>query len=88
MYSIIPGLEEKAAALWEDAVASASKIPGRREMPARCILNIGGEYTFGPVTVGLDIHNLLDTRYYRSGMNTNLVPQQGLWFLATIGVKI
>ena len=88
MYSIIPGLEEKAAALWEDAVASASKIPGRRDMPARCILNIGGEYTFGPVTVGLDIHNLLGTHYNRSGMNTSLVPQQGLWFLATIGVKI
>lgn len=88
IYSIIPGMEKKAATLWEDAVASAGKVTGHNEMPARCILNIGGEYTFGPVTIGLDIHNLLGTRYHRSGMNTNLVPQQGCWFLATIGVKI
>ena len=24
----------------------------------------------------------------RSGINTNLVPQQGRWFLATVGVKL
>ncbi len=58
-----------------------------KEMPARCILNIGGEYTFGPVTLGLNIHNLLGTRYHRSGMNTNVIPQQGRWFLATLGVQ-
>ena len=88
VYSILPGMEKEAAAIWEDVVASAGKIAGRQEIPARCILNIGGEYTFGPVTVGLDIHNLFGTRYNRSGMNTSLVPQQGCWFLATIGVKI
>ena len=87
-YVIVPGMEEKAAAIWEDAVDSASKITSHNEMPARCILNIGGEYTYGPVTIGLNIHNLLGTDYYRSGMNTNLVPQQGRWFLATIGLKI
>ena len=88
IYYIVPGMEEKAAAIWEDAVDSASKIISHNEMPARCILNIGGEYTYGPVTIGLDIHNLLGTHYHRSGMNTNLVPQQGRWLLATIGVKI
>lgn len=87
IYYIVPGMEEKAA-IWEDAVDSASKIISHNEMPARCILNIGGEYTYGPVTIGLDIHNLLGTHYHRSGMNTNLVPQQGRWLLATIGVKI
>ena len=88
IYSILPGMEEKAAALLEDALTSAGKIASCKEMPARAIFNIGGEYTFGPVTIGLDIHNLLGTRYHRSGMNTSLVPQQGRWFLATIGVKI
>ena len=24
----------------------------------------------------------------RSGINTNLVPQQGRWFLATVGIKL
>ena len=88
MYSIVPGMEDMATAAWEDAVYSTKKIYGSKEMPARCILNIGGEYTFGPVTIGLDIHNLLGTRYHRSGMYTNLIPQKGRWFLATIGVKI
>ena len=88
LYKIMPSMEKEAAALWEEIVTSVGKITGHEEMPARCILNIGGEYTFGPVTVGLDIHNLLGTRYNRSGMNTSLVPQQGRWFLATIGVKL
>lgn len=57
-------------------------------MPARCILSVGGEYTLGPVTLGLDVHNLLGTRYDRSGMNTNLVPQQGRWLLGSIAVSL
>ena len=35
-----------------------------------------------------NIYNLFGTRYNRSGMNTNLIPQQGRWFLASVGVKI
>ena len=87
-YNLIPSMKEKAATAWEAAVSSTGKIISRKEMPARCILNVGGEYTFGPVTLGLNIHNLLGTHYNRSGMNTNLIPQQGRWFLATIGVKL
>ena len=60
----------------------------RQEMSARAILNLGGEYMLGPVMFGLNIHNLLNTRYNRSGMNTNLIPQQGCWFLASIGVRL
>jgi iron complex outermembrane receptor protein len=59
-----------------------------KEMSPRVIINLGGEYTLGPVTFGLNIHNLLYIRYDRSGMNTNLIPQQGLWFLASVGIKI
>ncbi len=87
LYRIVPDMEEMATAYWDDAVASAEKVVSCKEMPARCILNIGGEYTFGPVTLGLNIHNLLGTRYHRSGMNTNVIPQQGRWFLATLGVQ-
>lgn len=60
----------------------------RQKMPARAIVNLGGEYTLGRVMLGLNIYNLLGTRYNRSGMNTNLIPQQGRWFLASIGIKI
>ena len=87
-YRLVPGMEEGLAAAWEAAVASTRQIISHDEMPARCILNIGGEYQLGPVTLGLDIHNLLGTRYYRSGWNTRLIPQQGRWFLVTLGIKI
>jgi outer membrane receptor protein involved in Fe transport len=69
----------------EELLMSLNK---KENIPARFIINLGGEYTLGPVTFGLNIHNLLNTRYNRSGINTNLIPQQGRWFLATIGVKI
>ena len=57
-------------------------------MSPRAIVNLGGEYTLGPVTFGLNIHNLFNTSYNRSGMNTNLIPQQGRWFLANVGFKL
>lgn len=77
-----------AEAASEAAMALAPYVVSRQKMPARAIVNVGGEYTLGTVTFGLNIYNLLGTRYNRSGMNTNLIPQQGRWFLASIGVKI
>jgi len=87
-YNLIPGREEKAAAAWENAVDHAGKIIDCKEMPARCIFNIGGEYTWKSVTFGLNIHNLLGTRYHRSGMNTNIIPQQGRWFMGSVTVRL
>jgi iron complex outermembrane receptor protein len=72
----------------QSAIFAARGVIIKKEMPARAIVSLGGEYTLGPVTLGLNVHNLLGTHYYRSGMNTNLIPQQGRWFLASIGVKI
>lgn len=68
--------------------ALAPYVTMRQEIPARAIINLGGEYKIGPATIGLNIHNLLGTRYYRSGMNTNLLPQQGRWFLVSLGFRI
>ena len=85
---IIEGEYEKALAVQEELQALAPLVTMRKEMPARAILNLGGEYTIGPATIGLNIHNLLGTRYNRSGMNTNLIPQQGRWFLISLGIKI
>jgi iron complex outermembrane receptor protein len=59
-----------------------------KDMSARAIVNIGAKYQIGPVTLGLDIHNLLGTHYYRSGMNTNLIPQQGRWFICSVGIRL
>lgn len=82
------GDEAAAAELRAKAAEELKTVSAKREMPARAIVNLGGEYTLGPVTLGLNIHNLLDTSYSRSGINTNLIPQQGRWFMATVGVKL
>jgi iron complex outermembrane receptor protein len=82
------GDEETAIEYFEKTEELSRSLNKKEEMPARFIINLGGEYTLGPVTFALNIHNLLNTRYNRSGINTNLIPQQGRWFLATIGVKI
>ena len=84
---IVEDQMEKAEAAWQRAVDTASEITMHKDMPARAIVNIGGEYTLGPVTFGLNVHNLFGTRYYRSGMNTNLIPQQGRWFLGSVGIR-
>ena len=60
----------------------------RKDMSSRAIFNVGADYKIGRLTLGLNIHNLLNTRYDRSGMNTNLVPQQGRWWQISIGYKI
>ncbi|MCR4957837.1 MAG: hypothetical protein K6B13_04420 [Prevotella sp.] len=80
-------MAEEAAADQQAAVAASRQLVMRKEMSARAILNIGGEYALRSFTFGLNIHNLLGTRYYRSGMNTNVIPQQGRWFMASVAVK-
>lgn len=87
-YNLIPGWEEKAATAWETAVNHAGKIVNCQEMPARCIINIGGKYSFGPVTLSLNIHNLLGTCYHRSGMNTSVIAQQGRWFMGSVAIRL
>lgn len=82
------GKRAEAGAAMQSAVDAARGVIMHKDMPARAIVDIGGEYTLGPVTFGLNVHNLLGTRYYRSGMNTNVIPQQGRWFLASIGVRL
>ena len=84
----LAGDEKGSMIAREAALALAPYTIMHKEMSPRAIVNLGGEYTLGPVTFGLNIHNLFNTSYNRSGMNTNLIPQQGRWFLATVGVKL
>jgi len=49
--------------------------------------NIGAEYTWKHLTLGVDIHNLFNTRGYLSGMNTKLVPQKGRWWTVSLAYK-
>ena len=82
------GMEREAAAAMQETIGYVSQIIMHKEMPARAILNLGADYQLGPINLELNINNLLNTRYYRSGMNAPLIPQQGRWFLASIGIKI
>jgi iron complex outermembrane receptor protein len=79
---------EQATNYGLQAIEAMQHIIMQKDMPARAIINMGGQYTVGPVMLGLDINNLLGTHYYRSGMNTNLIPQQGRWFLASVGIRL
>ena len=82
------GMQPEAAAALQSAIEAAHNVIMHKDMPARAIVNVGGEYVLGPVTFGINVHNLLGTRYYRSGMNTNIIPQQGRWFLGSVGVRL
>lgn len=73
-------VEDLMAALGEYLVFS-------KEMPARAIVNIGAEYQLDRLSFGFNVRNLFNTRYYRSGMNTSLVPQKGCWFIFDVAYK-
>lgn len=60
----------------------------KKKIPARAIFNVGADYDFGPVSLGLNVHNLFNTRYDRSGMNTNLIPQKGRWWQISITCQL
>jgi iron complex outermembrane receptor protein len=79
---------ENAVLYGLEALTAINNLIMKKQMPARAIVNLGGEYKLGLFTFGLNIYNLLGTRYYRSGMNTNLIPQQGRWFMANVGIHI
>jgi iron complex outermembrane receptor protein len=55
-----------------------------KRIDARAILNIGADYKIGRLTLGLNVRNLLNTRYNRGGMDAPLMPQQGRWWTASV----
>ena len=58
-----------------------------RDYSSRFIVNVGANYTIGPVELSFNIHNLFNHKYRQSGMTTGLIPQKGLWFLGTVSCK-
>ena len=60
----------------------------KKDMSARAIVNLGADYTLGKFCFSLNVNNLFNTRYNRGGMDAPLMPQQGRWFLASVGVKL
>ena len=64
-----------------------SRLVMHKDMPSRAIFDIGAEYKWNKVTFGLNIRNLFNHKYYRSGMNTNVVSQKGRWFMFDVAYK-
>jgi iron complex outermembrane receptor protein len=65
----------------------SEKVLMHKSIPSRAIFNIGADYQLGKFTLSLNVRNLFNTYYYRSGMNTNVVPQKGRWFMFEVAYK-
>ena len=50
----------------EELKAMYDAVIAKYDIPARAIVNVGADYKIGKLTLGLNIHNLFDTRYDRS----------------------
>ena len=73
---------------YEDAytkiIELSDEYSSEQSIDARAILNIGADYKIGRLTLGLNVRNLLNTRYNRGGMDAPLMPQQGRWWTASV----
>ena len=63
------------------------KVMMNKQISSRAIFNIGADYQLGHLTLSFNVRNLFNTYYYRSGMNTNIVPQKGRWFMFDVAYK-
>lgn len=58
------------------------------DIPARVIFNTGVSYELKPMTLELEVHNLLNKKYYQGGNSNAPIRQQGLWFMFNAGIKL
>ena len=73
---------------WDELFAMYSNYILKEEIDAHIVCIAGAEYQISKrLTVGFNIHNLFNTRFYRSGMNTRTIPQKGRWSIASIAYK-
>ena len=80
--------DERDAAGWGELLdKTQERLVLENDMSSRFIATLGAEYKLGRVTLGLNVHNLFNTKYSRSGMNTKLIPQRGRWWMGTIAYK-
>ena len=69
------------------ATAYISQAIYKGDMDPRVIVDLGAEYKLNKLTLGFNVHNLFNTQYSQSGSNTKLIPQKGLWFMASVAYK-
>ena len=71
----------------QKAMELSDEIYSDKLIDSRAILNIGADYKIGRLTLGLNVRNLLNTRYNRGGMDAPLMQQQGRWWTASVSYK-
>ena len=79
---------EDAEEIEKLAMETFERVVFKKDMSTHLIFNVGAEYNLGRLTFGLNVRNLFNTQYYRSGMNTVLIPQRGRWFMVNMAYKI
>ena len=57
------------------------------ELPGRFLVDLGVNYGYKNFGVGLNCHNLLNTKYEQGGVSTGFIRQQGCWVMAEISYK-
>ena len=57
------------------------------ELPGRVIVDLGINYNYKKFGVGINCHNLLNTKYEQGGVSTGFIRQQGRWLMAEISYK-
>ena len=80
-------MDEEALQFLPYLLETQERLILENDMKARAIFNIGAEYQLGRMTLGLNVRNLFNTNYERSGMNTKLIPQKGRWFMFDVAYK-
>ena len=59
-----------------------------QENSPRFLVNLGAEYTLGRVKFALNVNNLFDKYFERSGMGSGRAPQKGRWFMFTTAIRL
>lgn len=80
-------MDEEALQFLPYLLETQERLILENDMKARAIFNIGAEYQLGRMTLGLNVRNLFNTNYERSGMNTKMIPQKGRWFMFDVAYQ-
>ena len=57
------------------------------ELPGRVLVDLGVHYGYKKFGVGINCHNLLNTKYEQGGVSTGFIRQQGRWVMGEISYK-
>ena len=76
----------------KDLEKALAKVDERPELTTKestplLLVNVGGQYTINKLSFSLNVRNLFNSRYYRSGMGTGLVRQKGRWLTFDVAYK-